>query len=83
VHITAPGALLAGHNPQLSLDARYSSYSTLLYFDPGNWVVRFNRAGTGDVVAGSESTPIASGQVRAFMLEQLAGGTYRLTVVAE
>ena len=83
VHITAPGASLAGHNPQLSLDARYSSYSTLLYFDPGNWVVRFTRAGTTDVVAASESTAIASGQVRAFVLEKLAGGTYRLTVVAE
>ncbi len=83
VHITAPGASLAGHNPQLSLDARSSSYSTLLYFDPGNWVVRFTRAGTTDVVAASETTAIGSGQVRAFMLEKLAGGTYRLTVVAE
>ena len=83
VHITAPGASLAGHAPQLSLDARFSSYSTLLYFDPGNWVVRFTRAGTTDVVAASESTAIASGQVRAFMLEKLVGGTYRLTVVAE
>ena len=83
VHITAPGASLAGHAPQLSLDARYSSYSTLLYFDPGNWVVRFTRAGTTDVVATSESTAIGSGQVRAFMLEKLTGGTYRLTVVSE
>jgi hypothetical protein len=83
VHITAPGTDLAGRQAELSLDARYPSYSTLLYFDPGNWVVRFTRAGTTDVVAASESTAIASGQVRAFMLEKLGAGSYRLTVVAE
>jgi hypothetical protein len=83
VHITAPGTDLAGHNPQLTLDAWYSSYSTLLYFDPGNWVVRFTRAGTSTVVASSESIAIAAGQVRAFVLEKLSGGIYRLTVVTE
>ena len=83
VHITAPGASLEGHNAQLSLDARFSSYSTLLYFDPGNWVVRFTRAGSATVVAGSESVAIGNGQVRAFVLEKLAGGQYRLIVVSE
>ena len=83
VHITAPGASLTGHDAQLSLDARYSSYSTLIYFDPGNWVVRFTRAGTATVVAGSESIAIGVGQVRAFVLEKLSGGQYRLTVVQE
>jgi hypothetical protein len=83
VHITAPGIPLAGHDPQLSLDARYSSYSSLIYFDPGNWQVRFTRAGTTTVVAASESVTIGTGQVRAFVLEKLAGGTYRLNVVSE
>jgi hypothetical protein len=83
VHITAPGASLEGHDPQLSLDARYSSYSTLIYFDPGSWVVRFTRAGTSTVVAASESVAIGAGQVRAFVLEKLAGGTYRLNTVSE
>ena len=83
VHITPPGASLDDHDAQLSLDARFSSYSTLIYFDPGSWVVRFTRAGTTTVVAESPSTAIAAGQVRAFMLEKLAGGTYRLTVVSE
>jgi hypothetical protein len=83
VHITAPGAPLAGHNSQLSLDARYSSYSTLMYFDPGSWQVRFTRAGTATVVAGSESVSIGVGQVKAFVLEKLAGGQYRLNVVTE
>jgi len=83
VHITAPGASLAGHQPQLSLDARYSSYSSLLYFDPGTWVVRFTRAGTTDVVAASASVAIGAGQVRAFMLEKGSDGVYRVTVVAE
>ena len=83
VHITAPGVSLAGHDPELSLDARYSSYSSLIYFDPGNWQVRFTRAGTTTVVAGSESVGIGVGQVRAFVLEKLAGGTYRLNVVSE
>ena len=83
VHITAPEASLAGHDPQLSLDARYSSYSSLIYFDPGSWQVRFTRAGTTDVVAASESVAIGTGQVRAFVLEKLAGGSYRLNVVTE
>ena len=83
VHITAPGALLDGHDAQLSIDARYSSYSTLIYFDPGNWVVRFTRAGSTTVVAGSEPVAIGAGEVRAFVLEKLAGGQYRLNVVSE
>ena len=83
VHITAPGVELAGHDAQLSLDARYSSYSTLIYFDPGSWQVRFTRAGSTTVVASSESVAIGAGQVRAFVLEKLAGGTYRLNVVSE
>ena len=83
VHITAPNVSLGGHDPQLSLDARYSSYSSLIYFDPGNWQVRFTRAGTTTVVAASESVAIGTGQVKAFVLEKLAGGTYRLNVVSE
>lgn len=83
VHITAPGAQLENHDAQLSLDARYSSYSTLMYFDPGTWVVRLTRAGSTTVVAGSESVAIGAGQVRAFVLEKLSGGQYRLTVVSE
>ena len=83
VHITAPGVSLDGHDAQFSLDARYSSYSSLLYFDSGNYVVRFTRAGTSTLVAGSESVAIGNGQVKAFVLEKLAGGTYRLNIVLE
>lgn len=82
VHITAPGAALAGHAAQFSLDVRYPSYSTFLYFDPGTWVVRFTRA-DGSIAATSEATEVASGQARAFLLEKGGDGVYLLTVLVE
>ena len=83
VHITPPGADLAGHPAELSLDARYPSYSTLLYFEPGTWVVRFTEAGTTTVVAGTEALSIGAGAVRAVMLERVEGGVWPVSVVAE
>ena len=83
VVITAPGVPLAGAGSQLSLDARISSYSTLLYFDPGTYVVRFVTPGTTTVVAETAAIPIAAGQVRAVTLQRLADGSWRTSVVAE
>ena len=83
VHITAPGTDLAGRQPELSLDARYPSYSSLLYFDPGTWVVRFTEAGTATVVAGTGLLTIGAGEVRAVMLEKPEGGDWTVAVVAE
>jgi hypothetical protein len=83
VHITAPGTDLAGRQAELSLDARYPSYSSLLYFDPGTWVVRFTEAGTATVVAGTGLLTIGAGEVRAVMLEKPEGGDWTVAVVAE
>jgi hypothetical protein len=83
VYITAPGADLVPLNPTFQLDARYSSYSTLIYFAPATWVVRFTSAGTKTVVATTVSIPIAAGQVRAVTLQRTGGGGFTTSVVAE
>ena len=83
VYITAPGVGLAGVVSQLSLDARISSYSTLIYFDPATYVVRFVTPGTTNVVAETPAIPIAAGQVRAVTLQRQQDGSWRTSVVAE
>ena len=83
VYFTAPGADLNGATSFISIDARYSSYSTLIYFDPGSWVVRFTSAGTKTVVASTVTIPIAVGQVRAVTLQRTAGGGFTTSVVVE
>lgn len=83
VYITAPGAALAGLPIQLSLDARVSSYSSLIYFDPGTLMVRFVTPGTTNVVATTGSIPIAAGEVRAVTLQRQSDGTWRTSVVVE
>lgn len=83
VHITAPGVVLLGRQSELSMDARYPSYSSLLYFTPGTLVVRFTLPGTDQLVASSPGLTIAAGQVRAVILERLPNGTFGVTVVAE
>lgn len=83
VYITAPDADLATLSPTFSLDARYSSYSSLLYFDPGTWAVRFTTAGTKQVVANTGPIPIAAGQIRAVTLQKKPDGTWQVSVVVE
>jgi len=82
VYITAPGVAIGGAS-QLSLDARVSSYSSLIYFDPGTYVVRFVTPGTTTVVAETPAIPIAAGQVRAVTLQRQSDGIWRTSVVAE
>ena len=83
VFITAPNAALAGLPSQLSLDARVSSYSSLIYFDPGTLMVRFVTPGTTTVVASTATIPIAAGEVRAVTLQRQSDGTWRTSVVVE
>lgn len=83
VYISAPGVPLPAAGSQLSLDARFSSYSTLIYFDPGTYVVRFVTPGTTTVVAETEAFPVAAGQVRAITLQRQPDGVWRTSVVAE
>jgi hypothetical protein len=83
VYITAPNAALAGLPSQLSLDARVSSYSSLIYFDPGTLMVRFVTPGTTTVVASTAAIPIAAGEVRAVTLQRQSDGAWRTSVVVE
>lgn len=83
VYITAPGVPLAGLSSQLSLDARVSSYSSLIYFDPGTLMVRFVTPGTSTVVATTGAIPITAGEVRAVILQRQSDGTWRTSVVVE
>jgi len=83
VHITAPGVPLTGRQSELSMDARYPSYSSLLYFAPGTLVVRFALPGTDQVVASTPALALAAGQVRAVILERQSNGSFLVTVVAE
>jgi hypothetical protein len=83
VVITAPGVPLAGAPSQLSLDARFSSYSSLLYFDPATWTVRFVRPGTSDVAAETPAIVMGAGQVRAVTLQRRPDGTWTTSVVSE
>lgn len=83
VHITAPGAALLGRQGELSMDARYPSYSSLLYFTPGTLMVRFTLPGTDQVVASTPALGLAAGQVRAVILERRSDGTFLVAVVAE
>jgi hypothetical protein len=83
VYITAPDAALAGLPSQLSLDARVSSYSSLIYFEPGTLMVRFVTPGTISVVATTAAIPIGAGDVRAVALQRQSDGTWRTSVVVE
>jgi len=83
VYITAPGVALAGLSSQLSINAGASSYSTLIYFDPGTLMVRFVTPGTITVVATTTAIPIAAGEVRAVTLQRQSDGTWRTAVVVE
>jgi len=83
VYITPPDADLAQLTPNLALDALYSSYSSLIYFDPGTWSVRFTYAGAKQVVANSGAIPIAAGEIRAVTLLRKSDGTWQTSVVAE
>lgn len=83
VYITAPGADLATSQPAFTLNATASSYSSLIYFDPGSYVVRFTPVGTTTVRAGTGTIPIGAGQIRAITLQKLTDGTWQTSVVAE
>ncbi len=83
VYVTAPGADLGTVSPAFVLDARYSTYSSLLYFDVGSWVVRFTTSGTKTVVASTGTIAIGAGEVRAVTLQRISGGGFTTSVVAE
>lgn len=80
VYITPPGASLTGESPRLSMDTGYPSYSSFLYYAPGDWMVRFTRAGTKDVVAQSDPIRFAAGEAKAVVIRRAASGAWTTRV---
>ena len=64
------------------LDTRIASYSSLMYFDAGNFRIRYVPQGTTDVLTEAEF-PIATGEVKVAVLQRAANGTYTVTIVTE
>jgi hypothetical protein len=64
------------------LDTRIASYSSLLYFDPGAFRLRYVPQGTTTVLAEAEFD-IAMGETKVAVLERDADGSYRVTIVVE
>lgn len=80
VYITAPGADLAGATARMSLDTGVPTYSTFLYFAPGQLQVRFTTRGTKTVVAQAGPIAFAAGDARAVVIRRAAGGTWNTSV---
>jgi hypothetical protein len=83
VYISAPGASIDAEFPRMALEVSWPRYSTLLYYDPGSWIVRFTTAGTKTVLAETGSIAIGAGQVRAINLRRTGGGGWTTAVVTE
>jgi hypothetical protein len=83
VYITAPGASIDGVSPRMSLEVSWPRYTTLLYYDPGSWTVRFTTAGTKTVLAETGAIAIGAGQVRAVKLGRTGSGGWTTAVVTE
>lgn len=82
VYFTPPGVSISGASSNMSMDLRYSSYSTLIYFTPGDWVVTFTTAGTKNILASSAGMTIPAGEVRAVTIQKVAAA-YVTTVTTE
>jgi hypothetical protein len=67
---------------RLGMDAKVASYSSLLYFDPGHFRLRYVPAGTNTVLAEAEFD-IPVGQVRVAVLQRDANGQYRVSIATE
>jgi hypothetical protein len=81
VLINFPG-VSADSAARIGMDAKVASYSSLLYFDPGHFRLRYVPAGTNTVLAEAEFD-IGVGQVRVAVLQRDANGQYRLSIAAE
>jgi len=81
VLINFPG-VSADSSARLAMDAKIASYSSLLYFDPGHFRLRYVPAGTNTVLAEAEFD-IALGQVKVAVLQRDANGQYRVSIATE
>ena len=83
VYLTAPGVSPAQTAPNLQMDANIASYSSLLYFDPGTYVVRYTRAGTTTVETETAALAIGAGEAQSVTLFRRPDGSFATSIVRE
>lgn len=64
------------------LDTRIASYGTLMYFDPGQFTMKFQPQGSPTVLT-EVTFAVAAGEVKAVVLERAEDGGYSASVVVE
>lgn len=64
------------------IDTRIARYGTLMYFDPGEFTIKFQPAGSATVLT-EVTFSVAAGEVKDVVLERDAGGVYSASVVVE
>lgn len=73
---------------RMALDSRVASHGPLMYFDPGNFRIRFIDGDPSDIsapvnVLAQVEFAVAAGEKKAVVLERSANGTYSAKVVTE
>jgi hypothetical protein len=68
---------------RFGIDASTSRYWSLMYFDPGQFTVKFVPVGTNGPVLAEATFAVAAGEAKAVVLRRDSGGTYRVEVVLE
>jgi hypothetical protein len=81
VLISAPG-LAPDSIVRIGLDTRVGSYSSLIYFDPGAFLLRYAPENTETVLT-QAAFDIAAGETRVAILQRDAEGNYSVQVVIE
>jgi hypothetical protein len=66
-----------------NLDATVAAYWSLMYFDPGQFDIRYVPAGDTTTTLASASFSIAAGEKKAVVLTRAGNGTYTADVVVE
>lgn len=64
------------------MDTRVARYGTLMYFDPGEFTIRFQPMESSTVLAEATFT-VAAGETRAVVLQRAENGDYAVTIVEE
>jgi len=83
IHVTAPGAPLAGATPAWRMPTALALYSGLKDFAPGPLQVTVTLAGTTTVVAQSAVLTVGADQIRVITLRHAGGSSLELAVAVE
>lgn len=68
---------------KFGLDATVARYGTLMYFDPGNFTIKYVAQGTTTPIVAQAAFSVAAGEKKALVLSRLPDGTYHVEVVTE